>query len=639
MIISTSPRYHSDPGEMRFVEAEEFGEDFWRWLDIPIEDSDLLVVAGLVAAQKIDVSLLDRISIDKTCVTNPLDLAKYEIPAADFSRFQKLWYHFRVPYARPSMVWWYLFCLALGRDDDVTHALRRMTEWLDLTTDNIDFVMPRVGQMLGLASGVVVVTDAELTDIAALVAAARLKAPLLAVDDVPKAIETGRNSNCDVVASSLDVKQIMVHAVSNLWLGPRVSLSALPTAASQAWRFVPNDARSDLLSVLEQRVSSIERVRLLVNETVLDNRGIARILAECKTEPVDNWPQEHLGLVTLLWCWHEGGFVLQELNQSFVSLPALTLFLVRRIREYRSRLPGLGAEQLAEYNVIQLARELRRLTGKIEQRYQRCLSFDGSNWERREFLLPLSAYRRTQEIPDSLQALWYAKCGVEFIGKVGSSTAWDQFVERALEAGSSPTRIMQEIAHWAANAQDLRVDLAIFTVPVGRKLNQPWTMDFTDLFCYVGFRDGLRPEDFGIPADRVGMYNIIAQRMRYNAVKKAQNYAPVMRFPPQGFNFPDIAVAEDANHGGHTAAGIRLACRLPITISYARHSWNGLADVRLNRAEYSRPNRFQPHDMIIGHRYTQWAQGVADATYRRGLKFDDKWANKVKDLKLSSEHR
>jgi hypothetical protein len=38
--------------------------------------------------------------------------------------------------------------------------------------------------------------------------------------------------------------------------------------------------------------------------------------------------------------------------------------------------------------------------------------------------------------------------------------------------------------------------------------------------------------------------------------------------------------------------------------------------------------------MITGHRYTQWAKGVADATYRRGLRFDEKWTNKVKDLEL-----
>ena len=627
MTTSTSPGSNSD------LEVDEVEKDLWRWLDILTDDSDLLVVLGLVAARIVDASVLDEITIGEPRAKF-FDLTEHGISDADFSRFQKLWYHFRVPYSRASLVWWYLFCLALGRGNDVVYALAQMTEWLGLITDDTSSATVLAGDVLGLSTEVVVVTDAEMTDIAALVAAVRLNAPLIAVDDVSRAVELGRNSGRDVVAPRLGGERELDRARDELWLGPPVNLRPLPTRARQAWQHLSDHERTDLLTGLEQRISSIERVRLLIDEAVIDNRGVTRLLAECRNEPVADWPQERLALATLAWCWQEAGFVLQELNQSFVSLPALAVFLTRKIRQYRGRLPGVGSERLAGDDVMALARELCRLRKLIEGKYERCLSFDGSNWERREFLLPLSIYRRTQEVPESLRAHLYAEIGVEFPGRMGTLTAWDQFVEHALEAGSSPTRIMQELAHWASNARDLRVDLAIFTVPVGRKLDQPWTMDFTDLFCYTGFRDGFRPEDFGIPMNRVGMYNVIAQRMRYNAVKKAQNYAPVMRFAPQGFNLPDIAVAEDANHGGHNAAGIRLACRLPITIAHDGKSWNGISDVRLNRVEYHRDNRFQPCDMITGHRYTQWAKGVADATYRRGLSFDEKWTNKVKDLEF-----
>ncbi|HEX5256993.1 MAG TPA: hypothetical protein VFW69_24565 [Mycobacterium sp.] len=627
MTTSTSPRSCSD------LRVDEVEKDLWRWLDILTDDSDLLVVLGLVAARIVDASVLDEIATTEPGA-KPFDFAEHGISEADFSRFQKLWYHFRVPYARASLVWWYLFCLALGRGDDVVHALARMTEWLGLMTDDINSAMVLAGDICGLSAEIVVVTDTEMTDLAALVAAVRLNAPLIAVDDVSAAVEIGRNSDRAVVAPTLGDGRVQDRAHDELWLGPPVNLRALPARARQAWQRLPDQERTDLLSGLEQRISSIERVRFLIDEAVVDNRGVTRLLAECRNEPVADWPQERLALATLAWCWQEAGFVLQELNQSFVSFPALAVFLTRKIRQYRGRLPEIGTEQQEGDDVMLLARELSGLRKQIEDKYERCLSFDGSNWERREFLLPLSIYRRTQEVPESLRAHLHSEIGAEFLGRMGTLTAWDQFLESALEAGSSPTRIMQEFAHWAANARDLRVDLAIFTVPVGRKLDQPWTMDFTDLFCYTGFRDGFRPEDFGIPMDRVGMYNVIAQRMRYNAVKKAQNYAPVMRFPPQGFNLPDIAVAEDANHGGHNAAGIRLACRLPISIAHDSKSWNGISDVRLNRAQYSRDNRFQPRDMITGHRYTQWAKGVADATYRRGLSFDEKWTNKVKDLEL-----
>jgi hypothetical protein len=336
-----------------------------------------------------------------------------------------------------------------------------------------------------------------------------------------------------------------------------------------------------------------------------------------------------------MWSWHEGGFVLQELNQSFISLPALVLFLARRLRAYAAKLdledPAAGS---SAHDPLTLARMLPRLRRDLEREHVRCLHFDGSNWERREFLLPMRELHRDWEVPEHLRRVLYEYTGAEFPSDWGTLEAWDRFVELVLEAGGTPTRAMQAIAQWSADADDFYVDISVLTAPLGRKLDEPWTMDFTDLFCYTAFRDGFRPEDHGIASDFVGIQNIMGQRMRYNAVKKAQNYAPVRRFPPQGFNLPDISIAEDANHAGHGAAGVRLACRLPFSVSHAGSEWNGLADIRLNRVEYRRDNRFRPRDLVTGNRYARFAKGVADATYRRGLGFDEKWGNKVRDLDL-----
>ncbi|MCD9145407.1 hypothetical protein [Streptomyces albireticuli] len=606
------------------------------------DDGDLVVVAGMVAAGKADATVLDALTADTPRGQRPFEPGRFGIPPEEFSRFQRLWYHFKVPYARASLVWWHLFCLALRHDDRVDRALLRMTERLGALADGTGAALPRAAGApgpAGVPGGTVVVTDDESADLGALTAAVRLGVPLLAVADAAAAREAGR-------ARGLDVRTAGAPAAPGaadrpgLWLGPPPALGHLPRTAALAWAGLPAGERDELLATFERRVSSIERVRFLADETAVDNRGVVALVAECRKAPVEDWPDTSLVLMTLLWCWQEAGFVLQELNQSFLSFPALALFLVRKSREYAARLPdGVPGDPAADAGrdpegVVGLARGLARLRTAVEERYERCLHFDGSNWERREFLLPLSEYRRVRPVPEELCAHLHDRIGAELPGRSGNPAEWDRFLELALEAGSSPTRVIQEIAHWAADAEDLPVDLAIFTVPHGRKLDQPWTMEFTDLFCYTGFRTGFRPEDFGIAANRVVMYNVIAQRMRYNAVKKAQNYAPVMRFPPQGFNLPDIAVAEDANHGGHTAAGIRLACRLPITVTRAGTDWNGLADVRLNRSAYHRDNRFLPRDMILGHRYTQWAKGVADATYRRGLHFEEKWTDKVKDLDI-----
>jgi hypothetical protein len=59
MTTSTSPR--SRP----HLEVDEVEKDLWRWLDILTDDSDLLVVLGLVAARIVDASVLDGIPINE----------------------------------------------------------------------------------------------------------------------------------------------------------------------------------------------------------------------------------------------------------------------------------------------------------------------------------------------------------------------------------------------------------------------------------------------------------------------------------------------------------------------------------------------------------------------------------------------
>jgi hypothetical protein len=582
-------------------------KDLYRRLDMFSGDDDVITALGLAAAGRWNPDwngpAIDRIRNQK----KPLGLDAEGIPTEDFARFQRLWYSFKVPYAHASLVWWCLFCRALGLEDSVDRALHRMTRWLGILQGNADRkALAGLADEMGLPNPTAVVTEAETTDVEGLATAIRDAAPFVPAP----------------------------HTRSALWHGRRTAVGALEAAARRSWETLPDSERDELLATLERRVTNVERVRLLVDEAVLDNRGVAAAVADCAKEPVADWPQTRLALVTHLWCWHEAGFVLQEMNQTLVSFPALALFLTSKDAAYGDRLPEERPAGLLDGDTVQYARHLRALRQRAEQEYERCLHFDGSNWERREFLLPRGVYRRRQLLPESLCAHLYAQTGAEPPSREGTAEDWDIFLERALEAGSTPTRVVQECAHWAANADDLPVDIAVFTVPVGTKLREPWTMEFTDLFCYTGFRDGFEPADFGITAGRVGMYNIIAQRMRYNAVKKAQNYAPVMRFAPQGFNLPDIAIAEDANHGGHAASGIRLACRLPIIIRHRGKDWNGLADVRLNRCVYSPENRFRPRDMVLGHRYTQWAKGIADATYRRDLTFDTKWAGKVTDLTL-----
>ncbi len=624
MTTLASPSSAVDISEIEWVERDLFDR-----LDMLPDDVDAIVVLGMVAAGVVDVSVLADLFDDDNRIRPSFSVDRSDVPAEHFARFQRLWYHFRVPYARASLVWWHVFCLAMREDDRVSRATERMGERLGELAGPPGAVLPVAGHVLGLRPAPVVVTADETADVAALATAVRLAAPLVAVDSVAAATEAGRAHGIEVVSPARQTRP------ARPWLPQPVEFGALAAQARRDWRELTAEQRDELLAMLQQRVTSIEQVRFLLDESPVENREIAALLAECAAEPVDDWPTPRLALATLMWCWNESGCVLQELNQTFISFAATALFLTRRLRSYRERLGETGPPPPATGGVLSLARQLGAVRPRIEQKYERCLHFDGSNWERREFLLPLPLYRRTDNVPQSLRDHLYDVIGVE-LPHYGTDylDAWDRLLERALEVGTTPSRVIQELAHWAANTDDLWVDLAIFTVPIGTKLDTPWTMEFTDLFCYTGFRDGFDSEALGVPLDRVGVQNVVGQRMRYNAVKKAQNYAPVRRFPPQGFNLPDIAIAEDANHAGHYASGIRLACRVPITITYRDREWNGLSDVRLNRAVYRRSNRFLPRDLVVAHRYAQWSKGVADATYRRGLRFDAKWGNKVKDMDI-----
>lgn len=615
-----------------FTEIANSEDDLRRRLDMAADIDDLVVLSGMIAAGKVDA--VARGGLDGTAV-RLLDLTGDALPADEVARFQRLWYHFKVPFAEASLAWWYLFCLGLrqGHDGDVGAALHQMDRWLSAMSPNPALAAADLGDVLGLSKNVVVVTGAESEDVEALLSANQLRAPLLWTDDIQATTTAATASGCEVITPGTAAVAAGWDSAQAWWMGPPADLRDMENMTRACWSGLPEAERSELLAALEKKVTSIERMRFLVDDLVpVDNRATAKVLAQCREAGPDTWPYGHLALLTTLWCWNIGGFALQELNQSFISLATLTHFLIRRTRTY-DKVSGTVSD-VARLDPVSLAHRLAESRAQVEKTHVRCLHFDGSNWERREFLVPRQAMERPHRIPESLREFLYELAGVEFPDSKGTLSAWDRFLEMTLEAGCSPTRLVQALAQWSANADDLPIDLAVFTAPLGTKLTEPWTMNYSDIFCFTAFRDGFRPEQHGIPGDLVSIQNIQGQRQRFNAVKKAQNYAPVRRFPPQGFNLPDISIAEDANHAGHSAGGVRLACRVPIGVVYRDKVWNGLSDVRLNRVVYRRDNRFAPRDLPIASRYAQWLKGVADATYLRGLTFDEKWGKKVKDLEL-----
>ncbi len=602
------------------MEISGIEKDLRRRLDMVSGNDDSAVLLGLVAAGEAGQEKISELASGEGA---HLDLISYGLPPEKVSRFQQLWYHFKVPFAEASLVWWYLFCLNLGRGGDLGNALAQLDQQLAALGPEPATRLSDLADLLGLSPEAVIVTDDEVGDTGALAVAVKRHVPLIWTDDIQV---TAAASNGESTAADEGTSR-------SWWLGPSADLSESEARTRARWSDLPADERDELLAMLEEKVTSIERMRFRFSESITDNKGSARIVGECRAQDPASWPYPHLVLATALWCWYVGGFTLQELNQSFLSLSSLTHFLVRRMRQYEITC-GLPVTRIEGLDPVAVAGEFAKARIRLEQTSVRCMHFDGSNWERREFLVPKAAMDRLHEIPDSLREILGRWIGVEFPGPTGTLEAWDQFLELALAAGHTPTRVMQALTTHAANASDLPLDMAVFTAPMGCKLTEPWTLVYSDIFCYTAFRDGFQPAVHGIPGDLVSIQNIQGQRQRFNAVKKSQNYAPVRKLAPQGFNLPDISIAEDAHHAGHFAAGVRLACRVPITIFYRDMHWNGISDVRLNRVEYRRDNRFMPRDVLLASRYAQWVKGVADATYRRDLRFDAKWGARVQDLTL-----
>lgn len=584
---------------------------------------DLIVALGLLAAQRIgNPACSVRQLMD---MRTPYAIAKLALGDLDESTsaairlFYDLWYRLKIPFACASLQWWYLLSLSLRDQDQAPEdALALASTWIEQLEAVDAAEQPCVfSDLIGLRSGLdPVFITADVSDVTALARAVASDAPLV---QMPQ--RDGRPGR-----QTLSPARGSMHSVCHdRW----PQLGHLSEHVRYAWLDLAPEDRTALLTELEQRVSSLEQVRLSTGSRTLNNAAFAAELKGCMAESPSSWSYLQLTLATLARCWREAGFVMQELNQSLILLPVLMIFMEKRIGDYDA---VLGSRSPRQGAVLDVARLLGARRSEIEKSHLRCVSFDGSNWERREFLIRRDALGEHEALPGSLEETLERRFGVHFRGHGGSLASWDEYLEQVLEQGATPTDLICCVPDWAANATDLVVDYAIFTAPQGVKLDRPWELELTEVFCYTAFRHGLDPAQGGVPFDFVGIQNAIGQRMRYNVVKKSQNYALVRRFPAQSFNLPDIAIGEDANHGGHQAGGVRLSCRVPTAIGWRGRTWKGLADVRLNRIDYSAMKVFRPQEVPIAFRYVKWEKGIADATYRRNLLFDGCFCKKIGQL-------
>jgi hypothetical protein len=333
--------------------------------------------------------------------------------------------------------------------------------------------------------------------------------------------------------------------------------------------------------------------------------------------------------VTTLWLVRLSAVNFTELNQSDLDFTGLDDFLRRKHARYRALLGDGGDEP--ERSGFDVAAELADLRRRAEERYVRCFRIDGGSWERREHLLSVRRVR-ADGIPLAFADHVSASVGVTLPDRGGHRERLDGLVERMTDEGINPAQALVADADYVLHDTVLRPDYAVLTAARGLSLDEPWTLELTDVFSYVTLREQRDWRERGVRLADVQIRNAIAQRMRYNVTRRARNYSPQRseRLKAQPFQFPDVASMEDAHHGGHRASGIRCALRAPFLLQAPGDAcWRGLADLRINRVSHSADDRYSLRELPRLIRYSLWCKAIVEATYARGLLLDDAYGRKL----------
>ncbi|MBA2676026.1 hypothetical protein [Ramlibacter sp.] len=601
---------------------------------------DVVVAFGMMAAGALDDGAETRLRAatapELPALIGTL-LDEGAIDPAKWADLHRAWYRWRIPLGVSSLVWWHLHCRAYGKAGNLAAASDLVESWIQA----IDAAPPGKRAQVsaaftGLAAERVVALRDDITGLDAFVSAVRYGVTLLAVPDA-QALDALRRERVSILMTDIEAGgpvplglpavQSRAASLRALCYGRAPRFAQQSTLLNELWSTMPVEERTFVLVHLEQKIASLEIVRLSHGGRVLDNGEIAGVLAACRAQEPSRWSPLEMRIASFAWAWQEAGFSVHELNQTELSVQLLVLLMEHRVGQYQRHVTMDVPQQLP---LPELARRYGPLRVALERSQQRCLYFDGGNWERREFLLDKAASMRHYAIPAPLAECFERNFGGSL--QPGSSPAqWRQYVAARIEAGKTPTELMIGLAEWAANTDDLPVDYAVFDVPVGVKLDRPWDLEIEEIFCYTGLRADFEAREKAVPLGAVGIANALGQRMRYNAVKKAQNYALVKHMTPQSFLLPDISVAEDAHHGGHYASGIRHACRVPISVGYRGSAWRGIADVRLSRADYAYDRRFREEELEVALRYGIWAKAIADEAYARDMLFDSKYCVNLDD--------
>lgn len=399
-------------------------------------------------------------------------------------------------------------------------------------------------------------------------------------------------------------------------------------AVRDAWCALAEEQRTETLEHLHERLAILGPVRVDVVGRPVDNESGLALAESCLARPPADWTYAQLVFATALWLWDLGDIGFTELNQGDLTLSVLDGFF----RAKRSRYLGLlGREDdTPAHDLLAVARSLPALRREVEAAHVRCFRIDGGSWERREHFLTLESVQ-VDDVPEDYAAHIRRALGVSLPARGGHRERFAGLVDRLLAQGTNPAEALVATAqHVLANPQ-LHPDYVVLTAARGVGLDEPWALDLGDVFSHVAVNEDCDPAARGVRLQDHQIRNAIAQRMRYNVTCRGRNYSPhrAERLKAQPFQFPDVAIMEDAHHTGHRAAGIRLVARAPFPLEVpGGQTWRGLADLRINRVSHREGDSYALADLPLVVRYSLWCKAIVEAAYARGQLLDERYCAK-----------
>lgn len=563
-----------------------------------------------------------------------------------WNELERLWLRCGALFGSPPLMWWYL--MAFGAPDGKPASPAERTDsWVAELDRTEPALLPRrLAELAGLAepASLVLLPEASAgTGLLGLTVAARYGIPFIVRPTPGDCVELLRQipdtvhvyttagvaedavSERAVTVLSGPAPQIPDRVTADFVRVRRPEFGRTHAAVMDHWTGMKSDDREAVLRELEEKLAILGPVAVYCAGNLIDNKTGMALLQQAFTAQPEIWDYAQLVFLTALRIHQLSGIGFTEFNRAELTLCGLHLFVQMKCHTYASH-------DTPPPSVFEAAQRLVYYRQSAEQSHVRSFFIDGGSWERREFLLPLSAVP-VAEVHKRAASLVSQEFGLE-PGPAGPDM-WDGVIRRLAANGDDPANLFLLLADNLVLDDVLGADYVTITVPRGVKLDAPWTFQHDDVFSYTAVRPRFDSVEHKVRLDELRIRNAICQRMRYNVTCRGKNYSPdrAERMGAQPFQYVDIAYGEDAHHSGHGAVGIRNVCRSAflVTIPDGRE-WRGLGDLRINRAMNGQPARFGMQELPWAVAWSWCFKAIAETAYRLGVVLSGQHCRKLTEI-------